>query len=79
MAEKHLIKCSKYLVIREMKIKMNPRFHLHQSEWLSTRTRVTAHVGENVEKKEHYSIDGGDGNWYNYSENKYGGSSENWK
>jgi hypothetical protein len=40
---------------------------------------VTAHVGGNVEKEEHSSIAGGIPNWYNYSGNQSGGSSENWK
>jgi hypothetical protein len=38
---------------------------------------VTPHVGKDVEKD--YSIAGGIANWYNYSGNKSGGSSENWK
>ena len=38
-----------------------------------------AHVGEDVEKVEHSSIAGGIANWYNYSGNQSGGSSENWK
>jgi hypothetical protein len=38
---------------------------------------VTTHVDEEVEKEEHSSIAGGIANWYNYSENQYGGSSEN--
>jgi hypothetical protein len=41
---------------------------------------VTTHVGENVEKDEHFSIAGGIANWYNnHSGNQSGGFSENWK
>jgi hypothetical protein len=40
---------------------------------------VSAHVGKDMEKEEHFSIAGGIVNWYNYSENQSGGSSENWK
>jgi hypothetical protein len=40
---------------------------------------VTIHVGEDVEKEEHSSFAGGIANWCNYSGNKSGGSSENWK
>jgi hypothetical protein len=40
---------------------------------------VTTHVGEDVEKEEYSSIAGGIANWYNYSENQSGGSSEMWK
>jgi hypothetical protein len=40
---------------------------------------VTTHVGEDVEKEEHSSIAGGIARWYNYSGNKSGGSSDNWK
>ena len=59
MAEKHLKNCSKSSVIREMQIKMTLR--LHQSEWLRSKTQVTAHVGENAEK--YFSIAGGIANW----------------
>jgi hypothetical protein len=37
---------------------------------------VTAHVGEDVEKKEHSSIADGIVNWYSHSENQSEGSSE---
>jgi hypothetical protein len=36
---------------------------------------VIIHVGKDVEKEEHSSIDGGIANWY--SGNQFGGSSEN--
>jgi hypothetical protein len=40
---------------------------------------VTAHVGEDVEKEEHFFIAGGIANWYNHSGNQFEGSSENWR
>jgi hypothetical protein len=70
MAEKHLKKCSASLVIREMQIKMIPRFH-------PTPIRMTAHAGEDVEKGEHSSIASEIANWY--SRNQSVVFSENWK
>jgi hypothetical protein len=40
---------------------------------------VTVHVGEDVQKEEHFSISGGIANWYNHSGNQSGGFSENSK
>jgi hypothetical protein len=39
---------------------------------------VTADVGEDVEKEEHSSIDGGIASWYYHVGNQSGGSSEYW-
>ena len=40
----------KFLVIRELQIKITLIFHLTQSEWLRSKTPVTAHVAEHVER-----------------------------
>jgi hypothetical protein len=59
--EKHIKKKKTFRVISDQKnaIKMTMGFHLHQSKWLRLRIQVTAHIGKNVEKKEHSYISGG--------------------
>ena len=46
------------------------------SEWLRSKTEVTAGTGKDVDK-EHSSTAGGFASWYNHSGNQFGGSSEN--
>ena len=76
MAKKHLKKSSTSLVIRKCKSKQDST--LLQSEWLRSKTQVTADAGKVVEKGEHSSIVGGISSLYNHSGNQSGSSSENW-
>ena len=41
------------------------------------KTQVIADAGKDMEKGERSSIAGWIANWYNHSENQFGGSSEN--
>ena len=69
MAEKHLKKCSKSLVIREMQVETTLRFHLTSIRMAKIKSSGdnTTHVGKDGEKEEHSSIAGGIANWYNHS------------
>ena len=78
MVEKHLKKCSTFLVIKEIQIKTTLRFHLTPVRMAKIKNQVTADAGEDVEKEEHSSIASGIASLYNHSENQSGGSSENW-
>jgi hypothetical protein len=55
-----------------MQIKTTLRFH-----FTPVRMAVAADAGEDVEKEEHSSIDGGIASWCNHCGNQSGSSSEN--
>lgn len=46
---------------------MNLKFHSHQSDWLRSKTQITARADEDVEKEEHFSTDGGIANWNHFN------------
>jgi hypothetical protein len=80
MAKKHLKKHSKFLVIRDMQIKMTLRFHLTLIRMAKIKkNQVAAHVGKDVQKEEHSSIASGFASCYKLSGNQSGSSSANWK
>ena len=77
MAEKHLKKCSAFLIIREMQIKPTLRFHLTPVKMAKIKNAGDSRC-EDVEKEEHSSIVVGIASLYNHSGNQSGGSSKNW-
>jgi hypothetical protein len=79
MAEKHLKKCSKSLVIRELQIKTNLKFHVTPTTMAKIKTSSDTCWQGCGERGTHYSIAGGIANWYNHSGNQSGGSLEIWK
>jgi hypothetical protein len=79
MSEKHLKKCSKFLVIREVQIKTTLRFHLTPIRMVKIKTSGDNKCWGGVEKEKHSFISGGIANWYNHSGNQSGGFSETWK
>jgi hypothetical protein len=50
---------------------MTLRFYLYPSGWLRLKTQMTAHAGEDVENRAHFSTTGGSAIIYNYSENQF--------
>jgi hypothetical protein len=78
MAEKHLKKCSNYLMFREMQIK-TLRFHLTLIRIAKIKTSGDNTCWKGYGEEEHSCITGGIANWYKNFINQSGDSSENWK
>jgi hypothetical protein len=80
MAKKHLEKMFSILIHQGNANKNDPEVLplTGESEWLISKSHVTADTGDDVEKGEHSSIVGGIASLYNHSGNQSGSSSENW-
>ena len=79
MANKHMKRCSTFLIIRGMQIKTTMRYHLTPFRIVIIKSLQTINAGEGVEKREHSGTIGGDVNWYIHFGKWHGNSLKNWE
>jgi len=78
MTEKHLKKCSVFLIIREMQIKTTLRFHLTSVKMVKIKNSGDSRSWQGCGERGTLLHCWWNCNWYNHSGNQSGGSSENW-
>ena len=66
IAKKYMKRCSRSLIIKECKSKLQWGIILHLSEWPSSKNVQTINTGEDVEKKKSFYTVDGNVNWNSY-------------
>ena len=74
MANKHMKRCSKLLIIREMQTKTTVRYHLTPVRMAIIKSLQTINAGQGVEKRKCSCTVGGNVNWYSHYARQYGES-----
>ena len=77
MAKKHMKRCSKLLIIREVQTKTTLRYYLTLVRMAIIKISTMINPKEGVEKKEPSYIIGGNVSWCNHCGKQYGGSLKN--
>ena len=79
MANKHMKRCSKSLIIREMQIKTTMRYHVMPVRMATIKSLQTINAGEGAEKREPSYTVGENAHYYSHYGEQGGDSFKNWK
>ena len=73
MIKKHMKRCSKSSIIREMQVQTTMRYQLKAVRMAIIKKNLQTNAGEEVEKREPSYTAGGNVNWYSCYGKQYGG------